>query len=211
MTNLAVNRENMNETALIQKAQQGDVHSFNELVLEYQDLAYSVAYRIMQNDTAADITQIAFISAFEKIDQFKGGSFKAWMMRIVTNACYDELRRLKRHSTSSLDEIQEDTDGLDLMDEAKVSFISEPIHPEASVQRNELQAIIEECIKALSDIHRIVVVMADIEQYRYEEIADIAGVSLGTVKSRLSRARANLRDCLQTHRELLPEKYRLGK
>lgn len=201
----------MNETALIHKAQQGDVQAFNELVLEYQDLAFSVAYRIIQNDTAADITQNAFISAFEKLHQFKGGSFKAWMMRIVTNACYDELRRLKRRSTSSLDEIQEDSDGLDLLDESSVSFISTPIHPEANVQRNELQAIIEDCIKALADIHRVVVVLADIEQYRYEEIADMAGVSLGTVKSRLSRARANLRDCLQTHRELLPEKYRLGK
>ena len=201
----------MNETALIQQAQKGDVQAFNELVLEYQDLAYSVAYRIMQTDLAADITQNAFIAAFEKIHQFKGGSFKAWMMRIVTNACYDELRRLKRRSTSSLDEIQEDSDGLDLLDDANASFISVPIHPEANVQRNELQTLIEDCINALADIHRVVVVMADIEQYRYEEIADVAGVSLGTVKSRLSRARANLRDCLQTHTELLPEKYRQGK
>lgn len=211
MSNLAVNGESMDETTLIHKAQRGDVQAFNELVIEYQDLAYSVAFRIMQNDTAADITQNAFISAFEKIHQFKGGSFKAWMMRIVTNACYDELRRLKRRSASSLDEMQEDTDGLDLVDEASVSFVSDSIHPEASVQRNELQEIIENCIKALADIHRVVVVMADIEQYRYEEIADIAGVSLGTVKSRLSRARANLRDCLQTHREHLPEKYRLSR
>lgn len=201
----------MNETALIKSAQSGDVHAFNELVLAYQDLAYSVAFRILRDETAADITQNSFIAAYQKIDQFRGGNFKAWLMRIVTNACYDELRRLKRRPTASLDDMQSDTDGLDLLDEAHVSFMGQSINPESAVQQNELQAIIEACIEALSDHHRIVAVLADIEQYSYEEIAEMADISLGTVKSRLSRARANLRDCLRNKEELLPEQYRLNK
>ena len=201
----------MNETALINSAQDGDVHAFNELVLEYQDLAYSVAFRILRDENAADITQNAFIAAYQKLDQFRGGNFKAWLMRIVTNACYDELRRLKRRPTASLDDMQSDTDGLDLVDEAHVSFMSQPDNPETAFQRSELQAIIEACIEALNDSHRIVAVLADVEQYSYEEIAEIADISLGTVKSRLSRARANLRDCLRNKEELLPEQYRLHK
>lgn len=201
----------MNEIALIHSAQEGDVEAFNELVLIYQDLAYSVAYRIMRDEIAADITQNAFISAFQKLEQFQGGNFKAWMMRIVTNACYDELRRQKRRPTSSLDDMQDDTDGLDLVDEAHVSFMSQTDNPETAVQRNELQAMIEACIEALNDHHRIVIVLADVEQYSYEEVADIAHISLGTVKSRLSRARANLRDCLRNKEELLPDQYRLHK
>lgn len=201
----------MNEAALIEQAQAGDVTAFNELVLIYQDLAYSVAFRIMQNDIAADVTQTAFIAAYENIHQFHGGSFKAWLLRIVTNACYDELRRHKRRPTASLDALQATGDGLDLDDEAHVSFISIPDSPETSVYRSELQQMIENCIGGLSDDHRVVVVMADIEQYSYDDIAAIAEISMGTVKSRLSRARANLRDCLQSYGELLPDKYRLHK
>lgn len=201
----------MNESALISSAQEGDVQAFNELVLTYQDLAYSVAYRIMRDETAADITQNAFISAFQKLEQFQGGNFKAWMMRIVTNACYDELRRQKRRPTSSLDDMQDDTDGLDLVNEAHVSFMSQSDNPEAAVQRNELQAMIEACIEALNEHHRVVVVLADVEQYSYDEVAEIVNITLGTVKSRLSRARANLRDCLRNKEELLPDQYRLHK
>lgn len=201
----------MNETALINSAQAGDVHAFNELVLVYQDLAYSVAFRILRDETAADITQNAFIAAYQKIEQFRGGNFKAWLMRIVTNACYDELRRQKRRPTASLDEMQGDTDGLDLVDSVHVSFMSQPDNPETAVQRGELQAIIEACIEALNDNHRVVVVLADVEQYSYEEVAEMIKISLGTVKSRLSRARANLRDCLRNKEELLPEQYRLHK
>lgn len=201
----------MNEVALINSAQDGEVQAFNELVLAYQDLAFSVAFRILHDETAADITQNAFISAYEKLDQFRGGNFKAWLMRIVTNACYDELRRQKRRPTASLDDMQRESDGLDLVDEAHVSFVSQVDSPEVAFQRNELQSIIEECIEALHDNHRVVVVLADIEQYSYEEIAEMSDISLGTVKSRLSRARANLRDCLRNKEELLPDQYRLHK
>jgi RNA polymerase sigma-70 factor (ECF subfamily) len=87
--------------------------------------------------------------------------------------------------------------------------VSDLESPENAMQRSELQGMIQDCIQGLGEHHRMIVVLADIEQYSYEDIAEIENVSLGTVKSRLSRARASLRDCLQANAELLPEKYRL--
>ena len=96
----------MDEAALIQKAQNGDVAAYNRLVLKYQEGVYNVAYRIMGEPHAAeDATQEAFISAYGSLKSFRGGSFKSWLMRIATNACYDELRRRKRRPQTSLDKI----------------------------------------------------------------------------------------------------------
>ncbi|RME83852.1 MAG: sigma-70 family RNA polymerase sigma factor, partial [Caldilineae bacterium] len=93
-----------NEEALVQQAKAGDLRAFNQLVYHYQSLAYNVAYRILSDsDAAADATQDAFLSAYKALDSFRGGSFKAWILRIVTNACYDELRRRKRRPATSLD------------------------------------------------------------------------------------------------------------
>ena len=101
----------MNEEALIQDAQRGDVAAYNRLVLHYQSLAYNVAYRIMgEPQSAEDMTQEAFVSAYKALNRFRGGNFKAWLLRIVTNACYDELRRHKRRPQSSLDELTEDNE-----------------------------------------------------------------------------------------------------
>jgi RNA polymerase sigma-70 factor (ECF subfamily) len=200
----------MNESELIAAAKNGDVDSFNRLVLEYQDMAYSVAYRIVGDaDIAADATQNAVISAYRKLHQFKGEYFKAWLMRIVTNACYDELRRLKRRPVASLDKIEEESDGFDYGDPGESPMMGDVEMPEQAMQQQELQAAIEDCIQALGETHRGVVVFTDVEGYSYEETAEILDISLGTVKSRLSRARARLRDCLQEKGELLPAQYRL--
>ncbi|MCH8339878.1 MAG: sigma-70 family RNA polymerase sigma factor, partial [Chloroflexi bacterium] len=98
----------MDELALIQGAKSGDLDAFNRLVLNYQGLAFNVALRIMGDEpSAADATQEAFISAYRGLRRYRGGSFRAWLLRIVTNACYDELRRLKRRPAASLDEMTE--------------------------------------------------------------------------------------------------------
>ena len=193
----------MDEAALIQQAQQGDVTAFNGLVMHYQSLAYNVAYRIMSEPQAAeDATQEAFISAYKALNRFRGGSFKAWLMRIVTNSCYDELRRRKRRPQSSLDELTEDNESF--------AFLrSKAEGPEAYQQQAELMRAIESCLQNLPDDQRVTAVLCDIEGYDYNEIATIVGVSLGTVKSRISRARSKLRNCLQGFRELLPANYRL--
>ena len=194
----------MDEAALIKKAQNGDVVAFNRLVLFYQEAVYNVAYRIMgEPQSAEDATQEAFISAYKALKSFRGGSFKSWLMRIATNACYDELRRRKRRPQTSLEKITDEN-------ESFVFLRSPDEGPEQAQQRLEMMHAIEDCLRTLPDDQRIAAVLGDVEGYNYQEIAGITGVSLGTVKSRISRARAKLRDCLQEVKELLPASYRLS-
>jgi len=194
----------MDEPYLIQEAQNGDVFAYNTLVLHYQDAVYNVAYRIMgEPGAAADATQEAFISAYKSLSRFRGGNFKAWLMRIVTNACYDELRRRKRRPQSSLDEI------IEINESAPVLISENSPGPEEARQREELVEAIERCLDELPEDQRAAAVLCDVEGYNYHEIANIMSISLGTVKSRISRARAKLRNCLQGVPELLPADYRL--
>lgn len=194
----------MNEPKLIEQAQEGDVQAFNTLVLHYQDRVYNLAYRIMgEPGAAADASQEAFISAYKSLGSFRGGSFKSWLLRIVTNACYDELRYRKRRPQSSLDEITEANESSAVLQSEK------GLGPEAHRQQVELVEAIETCLEELPEEQRAAAVLCDVEGYDYSEIAEILSVSLGTVKSRISRARAKLRDCLQFSRELLPAEYRL--
>lgn len=195
----------MDEEALIAAAQQGDTTAFNRLILQYQDMAYTVAYRIMSDpDAAADATQEAFISAHRGLPRFRGGSFKAWLMRIVTNACYDELRRRKRRPQSSLEALYID-------EPISSSSSSSPLEgPEEYVQRRELSQLLQAGIALLPDDQRVILVLSDVQGFSYQEIADVVGVARGTVKSRLHRARVRLRDYLQEREELLPARYRLA-
>ncbi|MGD9101830.1 MAG: sigma-70 family RNA polymerase sigma factor [Anaerolineae bacterium] len=194
----------MDEQALIQAAQRGDLNAFNELVLSYQGQVYNLAYRIMgEGDSAADATQEAFISAYRAIGNYRGGSFRAWLMRIVTNACYDELRRRKRRPTSSLD-------ALYVTDAAPDgAFTSHNEGPEAYAQRQDLNQMLHAGLQTLPEDQRVVIVLSDVQGYNYKEIAEMTGASLGTVKSRLSRGRAKMRDYLLARGELLPAEYRL--
>jgi RNA polymerase sigma-70 factor (ECF subfamily) len=194
----------MDEQGLIQKAQQGDLDAFNELVLQYQNPVYNAAYRIMgDNDSAADATQEAFIAAYRAIGSYRGGSFRAWLMRIVTNACYDELRRRKRRPSSSLE-------ALFVADAAPGEVLVNGVEgPEAYAQRQDLNRALHVGLQALVPEQRVVLVLSDVQGYNYQEIAEIIGVSLGTVKSRLSRARSKMRDFMLTQGELLPSFYRL--
>ncbi len=198
----------MDEPALIHQAQNGDLNAFNRLVLEYQTQVYNLAYRIMGDEaSAADAAQEAFISAYKHIGYYRGGSFKAWLLRIVTNACYDELRRRKRRPATSLDALTVLPEGPDA--ESEAALVSKEESPEAFVQRREVARAIQNCLDHLPEDMRTVVVLSDVQGMDYAEIAESVGAALGTVKSRLSRARARLRDCLQTVRELLPAAYRL--
>jgi RNA polymerase sigma-70 factor, ECF subfamily len=199
-------RPEFDETALIAAAQNGDLPSFNQLILHYQGLAYNVAYRVMgDDDLAADATQDAFIKAFQRLDQYRGGSFKAWLLRIVTNTCYDVLRARRRRPTVPLESDDEEDDP-----EYDSRLIDTTERPDAFVMRKELASVIQVAIGQLPPDQRTTLVLADIEGMDYQEIADAMGTALGTVKSRLSRARAKLRDMLLDHQELLPAQYRLG-
>ena len=196
----------MDEAALIQDARKGDVNAYNTLVLHYQSQAYNVAYRIMGDvDSAADATQEAFISAFKAIQRFRGGSFRAWLLRIVTNACYDELRRQKRRPTVSLQPMGADEDEI----ESPVWLEDPGETPEETALREELSSAIQNCLDSLDDDFRIVVVLVDIQGMDYAEAAESTNAPLGTIKSRLARARMRLQDCLRGFGELLPAVFRL--
>ncbi len=198
----------MDEAALIQDARKGDLDAFNRLVLHYQGHAYNVAYRIMGDPaSAADATQEAFISAFRSLRRFRGGSFRSWLLRIVTNACYDELRRRKRRPATSFDDLV--AEGDDSESDSLEWIPSGDETPESAAQRADLARALQDCLDALAPEFRVVAVLVDVEEYNYKEAAEVVGTPLGTIKSRLARARAELRDCLQGYRELLPAEFRL--
>lgn len=196
----------MNEPILIQEAQRGDLESFNRLVLAYQDTLYNTALRILgDEDCAADATQEAFISAFRSLNSYRGGSFKAWLMRTVTNACYDELRRQKRRPTTPLEPENDDDEEI----ESPRWLADSSMGPEEKFAAAELEHAIQHCLSALPVDFRAVVVLADIQGLDYAEIAAAVHSPLGTIKSRLARARLRLRECLQDFGELLPAAFRL--
>ncbi len=196
----------MDETALIFEAKRGDLDAFNTLVLHYQDAIFNVALRIVgDEDMAADATQDAFLSAFRGLRSFRGGSFKAWLMRIVTNECYDEVRSRKRRPTTPL---EPDVDGGEPSDTPR--WMADPGRsPEEQAEAGELEHALEHCLESLPLEFRTVVVLADIEGLDYAEVAASIRVPLGTIKSRLARARLRLRDCLRAFEELLPSAFRL--
>ncbi len=196
----------MDEAALIQEAQRGDLDAFNRLVLAYQDLVYSQAYRMMgEAPSAEDAVQEAFISAYRSLRSFRGGSFKSWLLRIVTNACYDELRWRKRRPTTPLEPVDEDNEEIE-----SPHWLADPDEsPEEAAERAELSSALQRCLDELPDDFRAVVILVDIQGFDYSDASEVIKKPLGTVKSRLARARVRLRDCLQGFWELLPASFRL--
>jgi RNA polymerase sigma-70 factor (ECF subfamily) len=198
----------MDEPGLIHDAQKGDLDAFNRLVLAYQDVLYNTALRILGDDAlAADATQEAFISAFRSLNSYRGGSFKAWLMRTVTNACYDELRRQKRRPTVPI----EPANDYDEEIESPRWLADSSMSPSEQFEADELEHAIQHCLESLPVDFRVVVVLADIQGMDYTEVANMARAPLGTIKSRLARARLRLRECLQGFGELLPAAYRLER
>ncbi len=196
----------MDEAGLIQDAQAGDLAAFNRLVLAYQDLVYSQAFRMMgESQSAEDATQEAFISAYRSLKSYRGGSFKSWLLRIVTNACYDELRWRKRRPTTPLEPVDEDDETIE-----SPRWLADPGEsPEESAERAELSLALQRCLDELAEDFRTVVILVDIQGFDYSDASDVIQKPLGTVKSRLARARVRMRDCLQGFWELLPAAFRL--
>ena len=189
------------EQRLIEAGQQGDVAAFNQLVRLYESRVFNLCYRVLgDSDSAADAAQDTFLAAYRNLHRFRGGSFRSWILRIATNTCYDVLRVQKRRPTISLDTLLE----------AEESHFEPPdpgSSPDEIAQQREFQREIQHCLAQLPDDQRVVVILSDIQGMPYNEIAEITGATLGTVKSRLSRGRARLRELLRT-RELLPARYR---
>jgi RNA polymerase sigma-70 factor (ECF subfamily) len=199
----------MDEAGLIDEARRGDLDAFNRLVLAHQTKAFNLAWRITgDGEAAADATQEAFLSAFRKLGSYRGGSFRAWLLRIVTNACYDELRRRKRRPAESLEALEEASASGDEVG-AVDPLSSSADGPEKAVERAEVKRALERCLGALPEEFRTVVVLADVLELDYQEVASVMGSPVGTVRSRLARARARLRDCLDSSRELSGASVRL--
>ena len=194
----------MEEQELISSSRAGDIEAFNLLVEQYQRLVYNLALRMLGNsETAEDATQDAFLSAYRAIGKFRGGSFKSWILRIAANSCRDKMRVARRARVTSLDTLLEKSGDLLLDNNAE--------SPEDYVLRRELGQFLNEGLTHLPEDQRLAVVLCDIQGLSYEEVSQATGSSLGTVKSRLNRGRARLRDFLLQRRELLPAEFRQDK
>ncbi|HXF85214.1 MAG TPA: sigma-70 family RNA polymerase sigma factor [Anaerolineales bacterium] len=193
------------EHTLIQAAQNGDLEAFNALILKYQDMLYRIALRILHDEAdASDALQNALIQAFCNLCAFRGGSLKSWLARVTINASYDELRRTKRHVAIPLEQYTQDGDEI----ESPYWMVDPAAGPEDVSESKELQNAIQRCLRSLTPEYRLVLILVDIEGMSYEEAARAARIPVGTVKSRLARARMQLRRSLRGFPHLLPEVYR---
>lgn len=185
---------------LVEQARRGDLAAFNQLVARYERAAYAVCLRLLRDPQAAeDVTQEAFVRAYNALDQFERGSFRAWLLRIATNRALDQLRYQKRRPAESLD--------AQLVEQEPAwSVESAPIDPETFAMRQALSRRLQDALEELTEDQRTAIILHDMQGYPYDEVAQITGASLGTIKSRLHRARARLREILRSDeqsRELL--------
>ena len=173
------------EKELIRRAGQGDQEAFRQLVEQYQAAVYRLALRMCGGDAALaeDAAQEAFVAAWRGLPRFRGDSrFSTWLYRLTTNAAIDCLRREKRHRDT------DDLEGVELPDGGDT--------PQESAERGETQAAVRRALSALSEEHRQVLLLRYMQELDYSEIAGALGVSEGTVKSRISRAKARLKELL---------------
>jgi RNA polymerase sigma-70 factor (ECF subfamily) len=192
------------EKELIKAAQRGDLDAFNTLILRYQNLLYGIALRMLNDeDTASDAVQEALISAFSKFNTFRGGSLRSWLARVTVNACYDEMRRKRRQREVPLEQFN--MEGEEVED---LSWMIDPAaRPEERYESYEMESAIQVSLNHLTPAYREALVLVDIEGLSYEEASIAAQVPVGTVKSRLARARLQIRSSLQGYQDLLPTQF----
>ena len=191
---------NIGDLELIRRSKEGDLDAFNEIVARYQRQVFNTAARILGGTSHADdATQETFISAYRAIGSFRGVNLAPWLLRIAKNQCYDMIRSMRRRPADSLEE-----------NLANPSFVRAQSGGSAEDEtlRSELGAEIQRAILSLPVDQRLVVTLIDVQGFSYEEAAEAAEVSIGTVKSRLSRGRARVRDHLRGLGELLPSEFR---
>jgi RNA polymerase sigma-70 factor (ECF subfamily) len=192
------------EKTLLEKARQGDAEAFEKLIEAYQKKVFNIALRMLGNyDDACDIAQEVFIRAFRSIKDFREQAlFSTWIYKIATNACLDELRRRKNRVFISIDEEVKLEEG-----DLKRQIEDDKPSPDIEVEQNEMREEINKAISELSEEHRVVIVLRDIQGFTYEEIAKITKCPEGTVKSRINRARQALKEILKPRMELLNEEF----
>jgi len=192
---------------LIDAARQGDLEAFNMIIMHYQGFLFNIALRMMGNeDCAADALQDALLSAFRKFNSFRGGSLRSWLARVVINACYDELRRQCRHPLLLLDQIDTREDEIEIDD-----WLVDPVPGlEEQIETLELDGAIQAGLRSLAPLYAAMLVLVDIQGMTYEEAAVAAQIPVGTVKSRLARARMQMRQALQPYEEPFCVSYQVG-
>jgi RNA polymerase sigma-70 factor (ECF subfamily) len=184
------------ESVLVKQATAGSLDAFNQLVLHYQNLAFSHAYTFLDDpDSAQDATQESFIKAFQAINSYRGGSFRGWLLKIVTNSAYDLMRRVRRHPNQSLYPVDDDGEEME-----SVPWLVDPsASVESCVEQNELSTEIYALLDQLPAAYRSVITLIDINELDYAEAARVLGVPIGTIKSRLARARLQMQEKLSQH------------
>ena len=188
-TTAHANSFGLNEADLVRAAQKGDLEAFNQLVIIHQEKILNLVLRILGDETSAeDITQNTFLAAFRGLARFRNGCFRSWLYRIATNASYDELRHVKRHPVLS-------SEAEDVAEEKFTPLDGMPglnILPEKEYDRHERELVLHQALNRLEKDQRSVIVLVDLHDLDYQETAQILGIPIGTVKSRLARARLRL-------------------
>ncbi|MBD3177107.1 MAG: sigma-70 family RNA polymerase sigma factor [Armatimonadia bacterium] len=180
--------EGASDAELVRRSQGGDLAAFDQLVRRHEARAINVAYRTLGDlDAAHDAAQEAFVAAWRSLRKFKGQSaFGTWLYRILHNACLDHIKRRKRRGEVSLDAADDDNPG-------PPEPADPALGPEGELDQDETQQLVHKALARLPDHHRQLLILFDIQGMTYQEICDIVGLPMGTVKSRLNRARHALR------------------
>jgi RNA polymerase sigma-70 factor (ECF subfamily) len=182
------NYSSTDDESLVKAARRGELAAFEELVFRHRDPIYARAFSMTRNEhDAIDLSQEAWIKGWQRLEQFQGdSSFTTWMTRIVINLCLDHLRRQKRHRADSIEELDEDSGGVERL----MPVVT--VNPTAGLERAELRVKIDAALAELSVEHRAVLVLHEFEDMEYKEIAKTIGCSIGTVMSRLFYARRKM-------------------
>ena len=178
----------LEDGTLVKRSQRGDMRAFEELVARHRDKVYSRALSMLRNEEdAVDVSQEAWVKGWQRLKQFQGeSSFLTWMTRIVINLCLDQLRKHKRQKSESIEELEEESGGV----ERQMPVLT--VNPSAGLERGELRQKIDEALLKLTYEHRTVLVLHEFEELEYKEIAKRMDCSIGTVMSRLFYARRRM-------------------
>lgn len=194
------------EKTLLNKAKQGNIIAFEKLIISHEKTVYNIAYRMFNNEEdAKDIAQEVFIKIYKNLNKFDGNcKISTWIHRITVNTCIDELRKRKGKETSSIDSLIDLDDG-----EVQKQYTDNSFNPEQSLINKEDIEDLKNAINLLSENHKALIVLRDIQGLSYNEISEITQISLGTIKSRISRARIQLKNIIMNNKELSKNKKRL--
>ena len=180
---------------LLQRAREGDLDGFNDLVVVYQDMLFALVVRMVPDrDQASDAVQEAFFSAYRNMEGFRGGSVRSWLSRIAINAAMDAQRLKKRRPADPYPELEDDTW------QPPADPSADPVTTSLTAERHR---VLNRALAQITDDQRTAIVLYDVEGYDYAEIAGLTGVSVGTVKSRIHRGRLAMRGLLADRMDLL--------